>query len=225
MAVFDSFAEKYDLWFETPLGRYVAEAEKRLILALADPQNGEKMLDVGIGTGFFAREFLKRGAEITGIDVSLNMLGIARKRGFENVSFGDAVDIPFSDETFDLVVSITALEFIRDPGRAIFEMARVCRKGGRIVVGTLGADSWWAAKRRREMRQNPASVFHDAHFYTLSELAGLASPAGKNLKLAGAVFSPPYDNPLCVLAGRIIERPCQLFCPGRGAFLAFRIDK
>jgi len=225
VATFDVFAEKYDLWFETPLGRYVADTEKRLTLDMAAPQKGEKMLDVGIGTGFFALEFLKRGAEITGIDVSLNMLDVARRKGFKNVSPGDAVDLDFPDETFDLVVSITALEFIKEPRKAVSEMARVCRKGGRVIVGTLGADSWWAVKRRQEMKNNPASVFHDAHFYTLTELRRICAGLGKNLTLAGAVFAPPCDNALAVLTGKLIERPCQLLCPGRGAFLAFRIDK
>ncbi len=225
MPTFDSFAEKYDTWFKTPLGKYVADTEKRLILDLAEPRTGEKMLDVGIGTGFFALEFLKRGAEITGIDVSLNMLEIARRKGFENVSPGDAVDLSFPDETFDLVVSITALEFIKEPRRAVSEMFRVCKKGGRIIVGTLGADSSWASKRRQEMKQNPASVFHDAHFYTLTDLRSICAGTGNNLTLAGAVFAPPYDNALSLFAGKIIERPCQLLCPGRGAFLAFRIDK
>ncbi len=225
MAAFDDFAEKYDTWFETPLGKYVADTEKRLILVLAEPRAGEKMLDVGIGTGFFALEFLKRGAEITGIDVSLNMLEVSRRKGFENVFPGDAVNLSFPDETFDLVVSITALEFIKEPGRAVSEMFRVCKKGGRVVVGTLGADSSWASKRLQEIKQNPASVFHDAHFYTLTDLRRICAGTGKNLTLAGAVFAPPYDNALSLLAWKIIERPCQLLCPGRGAFLAFRIDK
>lgn len=225
MAAFDSFAEKYDLWFDTPLGKYVADTEKRLTLAIANPQKGEKMLDVGIGTGFFALEFLKRGAEITGIDVSPNMLDVARRKGFNNVALGDAVALDFADETFDLIVSITALEFIREPRKAVSEMARVCKKGGRVVVGTLGGSSWWAAKRRRELKTNPASIFHDAHFYTFAELRAICAGIGKNTTLAGAVFAPPFDNALSVLAGKLIERPCQLLCPGRGAYLAFRIDK
>ncbi|MHB8090457.1 MAG: class I SAM-dependent methyltransferase [Syntrophales bacterium] len=225
MPTFDALAEKYDLWFETPLGKYVADREKRLILELAKPVKGEKMLDVGIGTGFFALEFLKRGADITGIDVSLKMLAIAEKKGFTNISTGDAVDIHFPDEMFDLVVSVTALEFIEEPRRAVSEMMRVCKKGGRVVVGTLGADSLWAHKRRRDMKKNPESVFHHAHFYTFPELQEITGHFNSRAALRGAVFVPPYDNALCVLAGQIIERPCQRLFPFWGAFLAFRIDK
>ena len=225
MPTFDSLAEKYDLWFETTLGKYVADREKRLILELAHPVKGEKMLDVGIGTGFFALEFLKRGAEITGIDVSTKMLAVSEKKGFNNISLGDAVDLHFPNETFDLVVSVTALEFIKEPRRAVSEMMRVCKKGGRGVVGTLGADSPWAHKRQRDMKKNPASVFHDAHFYTFPELHEIAGNFGSRATFRGAVFAPPYDNALSVLAGKIIENPCQSLCPFWGAFLAFRIDK
>jgi len=225
MPTFDTFAEKYDLWFETPLGKYVAATEKRLVLDAAKPVQGEKMLDVGIGTGFFALEFLKRGVDITGIDVSQNMLEIARRKGFRNVSYGDAVDLQFPDGAFDLVVSITALEFIREPRRAVAEMTRVCKKGGRIVVGTLGANSPWAAKRLREMKRNPSSVFHDARFYAFPELRQIAESSGFPASLWGAVFAPPCDNPLAILAGKLIERPCQALCPSRGAFVTFRIDK
>jgi len=223
--IFDSLAEKYDRWFETPLGRYVAAAEKRLVLDLAAPVPGEKMLDVGIGTGFFTTDFLKRGLDITGIDISEEMMAYARKKGFRNLSVGDACHLAYPDETFSLVLSITALEFINTPERAISEMMRVCKKGGRIVVGTLGAHSLWALKRKREVRKNPGSVFKEAHFYTFQELKKLALKFGKRFSVRGAVFAPPYDNAPSICTGKIIEGLCQHLCPGLGAFLIFRIDK
>ena len=225
MPTFDDFAEKYDGWFETPLGSYVAAQEKRLILDLAAPVQGEKMIDVGIGTGFFTIDFLKRGLDITGIDISEEMMSVAGKKGFKNLSLGDACHIPYPDETFTLVLSITALEFIKEPEQAVFEMMRVCKKGGRIVVGTLGANSLWALKRNREVKNNPDSVFKDVHFYTFSELKELALRFGKKVSVNGAVFAPPYDNALSIITGKIIERSCQHLCPCLGAFLIFRIDK
>ena len=207
------------------MGRYVAAAEKRLTLELAAPVQGEKMIDIGIGTGFFTIDFLKRGLDITGIDISAEMMSVARNKGFTHLSLGNACDIPFGDEIFSLVLSITALEFIKEPGRAVSEMMRVCKKGGRIVVGTLGAHSLWALKRKREAKNNPDSVFNYAHFYTFSELRELALSFGNRVSVKGAVFAPPYDNALSIITGKIIERPCQRLCPGMGAFLIFRIDK
>jgi ubiquinone/menaquinone biosynthesis C-methylase UbiE len=222
---FDGFAEKYDGWFETPLGRYVADAEKRLVLELASPVRGEKMLDVGIGTGFFTMDFLERGLEIAGIDISEEMMAIAGKKGLHNLALGDARNIEYPDESFTLVLSITALEFIKEPHRAVGEMMRVCKKGGRVVVGTLGARSLWALKRNRDLKTKADSVFRDAYFYTFSELREMAARFSKRVTVKGAVFAPPYDNALSILAGKIIERPCQRLCPSLGAFLAFRIDK
>jgi len=225
MQTFDGFAEKYDKWFETGLGKYVLACEKELVLKLAEPKNGDRVLDIGIGTGIFATELLKYGVDITGIDVSEKMLEIARAKGLNNVLAGNAESLDFPDESFDLVISITALEFIKDPEKAIAEMVRVCKKGGRVVVGTLGSGSCWASKRTKAARRDPESVFRDARFYSFSELKRMAEKFGDNVVVKGAVFAPPHNNALCVFIGRTIEKICQVIVPSMGAFLIFRIDK
>jgi ubiquinone/menaquinone biosynthesis C-methylase UbiE len=222
---FDKSALKYDSWFETPQGRYIATEEKKLIMELASPVQGENMLDVGIGTGFFTSDFMKLGLDIAGIDISEEMLNVARKKGIGNLALCDACNIKYPDKTFSLVLSVTALEFIKEPAKAVGEMMRVCKEGGRVVVGTLGAQSLWALKRKKELINNPDSVFRNAHFYTFSELKELAMSFSKKVRVKGAVFSPPYETPLSILIGKIAERPCQKLCPSLGAFLAFRIDK
>jgi len=222
---FDAFADKYDRWFETRLGRYVLQYEKELVLELAAPRPGEKVLDVGVGSGIFALELMKRGADVTGIDVSQRMLDIARSKGVTNVRLGDAEALDFPDESFDLVISITALEFFGDHEKAISEMARVCRKGGRVVVGTLGAHSLWALKRGRAARKDPDSVFRKARFYSAAELKAAAEKHGRGCGVKGAIYAPPFDNAFCVGVGRMIEKACQSLFPSLGAFLIFRIGK
>lgn len=225
MQTFDSFAPQYDKWFETGLGQYVLGTEMELTLKLAEPRQGDKVLDIGVGTGIFASELMKYGADITGIDVSDKMLEIAKSKGIINVFPGNAESLDFPDETFDLVISITALEFIKNPDKAISEMARVCKKGGRVVVGTLGAESCWASKRMKAAKEDPKSVFRDARFYSLEELRRMAEKFGYKTVVKGAVFAPPYNNAFCVFIGRVIEKLCQAIIPSMGAFLIFRIDK
>jgi len=225
MQTFDGFAEKYDKWFTTRLGKYVLHYETELVLELAAPKPGDKVLDIGVGTGIFALELMRHGAEITGIDVSGRMLEIARSKGVRNVALGDAVSLDFPDESFDLVISITALEFIRECDKAISEMVRVCRKGGRVVVGTLGSGSPWAVKRARAARKDAGSIFRNATFYSFGELKGLAERHGHRTVVRGAVFAPPFDNAISVFIGKAIEKICQRLVPSLGAFLIFRMDK
>ena len=225
MQGFDGFADKYDKWFTTGLGKYVLQAEMELVLELAAPKPGEKALDIGVGTGIFAVELMKHGTEITGIDVSGKMLEIARSKGVRNVALGDAVSLDFPDESFDLVISITALEFIEECDRAISEMVRVCKKGGRVVVGTLGSGSLWALKRSRAARKDAGSIFRHARFYSFGELKRLAEKHGYQTVVRGAVFAPPFDNAISVFIGKTIEKICQRLVPYWGAFLIFRIDK
>jgi ubiquinone/menaquinone biosynthesis C-methylase UbiE len=225
METFDGFAERYDKWFETGLGKYVLHYEKELVMELADPKHGDKVLDIGVGTGIFALELMKHRVELTGIDVSEKMLEVAKSKGVTKVAVGDAVSLDFPDGSFDLVISITALEFIKDPEKAISEMVRVCKKGGRVVVGTLGSGSLWALKRSRAARKDPDSIFRDARFYSFGEMKRMAERSGYGCVVKGAIFAPPFDHPLCVAAGRAVERICQYLVPSRGAFLVFRIDK
>ncbi|MGB7971394.1 MAG: class I SAM-dependent methyltransferase [Candidatus Deferrimicrobiaceae bacterium] len=199
--------------------------EKELVLKLAAPKPGDKVLDIGIGTGIFAVELRKYTEDITGIDVSGRMLDIARSKGLTNVAVGDAVSLDFPDESFDLVISITALEFIKEYEKAISEMVRVGKKGGRVLVGTLGSGSLWALKRSRAARKDAGSVFRHARFYSFGELKRLAETFGYKSVVKGAVFALPFDNAFCVSTGRLIEKICQFLFPSRGAFLAFRIEK
>ncbi len=225
MPTFDGFAEQYDKWFTTGLGKYVLQCEKELVLELAAPKPGDKVLDIGVGTGIFALELMNHGAEITGIDVSERMLEVARSKGVKNVAIGNAVSLDFPDESFDLVISITALEFVKENDKAISEMVRVCKKGGRVVVGTLGSGSLWALKRSRAARKDPGSVFRDARFYSFVEMKRMAGRYGYKSVVKGAVFALPFDNAFCTFTGRLIEKACQSLLPSRGAFLVFRIEK
>jgi ubiquinone/menaquinone biosynthesis C-methylase UbiE len=225
MQTFDSFASQYDKWFETGLGKYVLETEMELTLKLAEPKQGEKVLDIGVGTGIFACELMRYGADITGIDVSDKMLEIAKSKGVGNVLIGNAESLDFADEAFDLVISITALEFIKNPEIAISEMVRVCKKGGRVVVGTLGSESCWASRRMKAAKEDPKSVFRDARFYSFDELKQMAEKTGYRTIVKGAVFAPPHNNAFCVFMGKAIEKLCQAIMPSVGAFLIFRIDK
>ena len=103
---------------------------------------GMKVLDLGCGDGTTALPEAKLGADVTGIDISRNLVEAGNKRaqelGLTNVKFqeGDATNLQnVPDKSFDLVVSIFGAMFAPKPFDVAREMVRVTRPGGRIVMG------------------------------------------------------------------------------------------
>lgn len=115
------------------------------------PKKG-KMLEVGCGTAFVSLYFAKRGFSVYCLDSNQKILGVAqnnfKKEGKKGIFvLGNAEKLPFKTGEFDVVTSFGLLEHFVDPGKAISEMARVCKKGGivfadivpdRFSVQTLG---------------------------------------------------------------------------------------
>ena len=121
------------------VARYGEQTQIDLIDRL-DIQPGMKVLDVGCGTGNSAIPEAKKGAEVTGVDISPNLLEQARKRAeAEGVKArfqeGDAEKLEFPDASFDLVVSIYGAMFAPRPELVASEFKRVTKPAGRIVMG------------------------------------------------------------------------------------------
>jgi ubiquinone/menaquinone biosynthesis C-methylase UbiE len=103
---------------------------------------GLSVLDLGCGDGTTALPEAKLGAEVTAVDIASNLVAAGRKRaedaGLSNCKFqqGDASDLrELEDKSFDWVVSIFGAMFAPKPFDVAKEMVRVCRPGGRIVMG------------------------------------------------------------------------------------------
>jgi ubiquinone/menaquinone biosynthesis C-methylase UbiE len=133
---------------KTSLGQYIFSRQKELILELVAPNAGERMLDVGCGTGDYLQIFRGKWCSVTGIDCSAEMLEASRKKIGDHVELhlGKAEDLPFSDDEFDIVTVINALETAANPQKAIAEAIRVCR--GRIFIGFLNKYSFVGSKQR-----------------------------------------------------------------------------
>ncbi|THB76532.1 MAG: class I SAM-dependent methyltransferase [Desulfobulbaceae bacterium] len=161
--LFDTWTDSYDSWFQTPIGGLIKEYETNVLLAMLEPGENELILDVGCGTGIFTSEILARGAMIHGLDLSYPMLEKAQARlhrfGFQGV-VGHMHHLPFVDESFDKVYSMTAVEFVSDAALAIRELERVTRKNGRIVMTTLNRLSPWAERRIKKGRAGHSLFKH-----------------------------------------------------------------
>ena len=130
---FDRIAPSYDSWAGGQHERVAAR-----LVDVAAPQKGEHVLDVGTGTGLVAHLVAPRvtPGSVIGIDLSDNMLAIARSKRSKNVQFlGMAAErLVFKPETFDLVTMGEALAYLGDPTDALAEAQRVLRTGGRLAV-------------------------------------------------------------------------------------------
>jgi len=218
--LFDDWPERYDQWFETPVGRAVLAYEAELVLDLLGPEPGETILDAGCGTGIFTREFLRRGARVTGIDISLAMLRRAAVNTGDGVYGGVVADmlmLPFAGGSFDKTVSVAALEFVTDEKAAVAELFRVTKPGGVIVVATLNSLSPWAARRRAKARRDPESIFNRVFFRSPSQL--LSATPGEGIVRTAVHFSDT-DDPAAL---ERIEREGK--GSDTGAFVAARWEK
>jgi ubiquinone/menaquinone biosynthesis C-methylase UbiE len=161
-------------WVEAP-HPFITRARLREVL---EPRPGERLLEVGPGTGYYslpAAEWVSPGGSLDVLDVQQEMLdhtiGRAREEGIENIAptLADARRLPFGEDTFDGAFLVTVLGEIPDQDAALRELRRVVRPGGRIVVGEL---------------------FGDPHMVTHSSLARRAESAGLRVerKLGGALW-------------------------------------
>jgi malonyl-CoA O-methyltransferase len=135
--------EGYDLWssvYDTDGNPLIMLEEAQATLAVG-PVNGRTLLDLGCGTGRHAVRLAAQGARVTACDFSHGMLAKARaKPGAESVRWvvhDLATRLPFDAAAFDIVLSALVLDHVRDVDGFFAEAARVCRRGGRLVLTVM----------------------------------------------------------------------------------------
>jgi demethylmenaquinone methyltransferase/2-methoxy-6-polyprenyl-1,4-benzoquinol methylase len=147
--MFAAIARRYDLNNRLhSFGR--DQAWRRKAVALCEIQPSDDVLDVACGTGDLTQAFAHAGAgSVTGLDFTAEMLEIAREKarkllsreptaraGSRLLAFvqGDALNLPFADQSFDIVSIAWGIRNVADPARALREFRRVLRAGGRLCI-------------------------------------------------------------------------------------------
>jgi ubiquinone/menaquinone biosynthesis C-methylase UbiE len=180
--------EQYDAWYDTPRGRWMGDAEYRLIRRLLDPHPGDTVLDVGCGTGWFTRRMAADGAQVVGLDRDADALAFACSHSVGATSYvhGDATCLPFANGSFDAVLSVTALCFVERWPQALAEIVRVARH--RFVLGLLNRYSLlWLDKGRG----GGLGAYRGAHWHTRAEIDhALHDLSVGNVRYAHGVFAP-----------------------------------
>lgn len=143
------------------IGDYPAIARRLLpisvdVVETLKIETGRRVLDVGVGDGNTAIEAARRGASVTGVDLTPAQIHKARARAVaEGLNLelyeANAEDLPLDDASFDDVVSVMGMIFAPDHRRAARELARVCRPGGQVAITAWADEGWFRAWRDRAL--------------------------------------------------------------------------
>ena len=153
-------------WVEAP-HPLITRARLREVL---DPKPGERILEVGPGTGYYTlemAEWVKPGGRVDILDLQQEMLEhtmrSAAERGLDNITptQADATAMPYEDGTYDAAFLVTVLGEIPDQDAALRELARVLRPGGRLVVGELLGDPHYVRLAPMRLRASGAGLSYE----------------------------------------------------------------
>jgi demethylmenaquinone methyltransferase/2-methoxy-6-polyprenyl-1,4-benzoquinol methylase len=133
-SMFDTVAEKYDVTNDVlSLGQ--DRLWRRAVVKAVAARRGERILDIAAGTGTSSEPFADSGVDVVPADFSLGMLRVGhRRRSDLGFTAADAMNLPFADESFDVVTMSFGLRNVADPDAALREFHRVTKPGGRLVV-------------------------------------------------------------------------------------------
>ncbi len=198
MSVFDSKYKQYDRWYDEHEFVYLSEVEA---LKKVVPRN-KKGLEIGVGTGRFAE---KLGISL-GIDPSLKMINIAKRRGI-SVCLGVGEDLSFWQDEFDYVVIIIALCFVNDPLKVLTEARRVLKEKGKLILGIVDKQSFLG----KFYRGKKSLFYKKATFFSVKQLTDWLEELGfKQIRYQQTIFNLPQNI-------KSLQKPKEGF--GEGGFV------
>jgi len=165
----------------------------RRLTAFLGPRPGERALDVACGPGIVTAALERAGLRVIGLDLTREMIREALPRGGGYVQ-GDVERLPFAAGTFDVTVCRNSCHHFADPAAAVREMARVLRRGGRVVVEDMRAPE---DPEKREYHETIERLRDIAHVRTLTrgEFREIAGAAGlMDFEEAPVAFVIDFDE-------------------------------
>lgn len=181
-----SIAAYYDAFWTAEQARRYGPDPKLWSLIFESVTPEIRCLDLGCGTGnSYAAELRRRGVSYVGVDISPQAVETARGQGINAQVITDAAELPFADDSFDLVICVEVFEHLFAPHHAAREIRRVLRPGGRLVASTPNVAYW-------RLRANM--------------LVGVWNPVGDEL----AVEQPWRDPHIRFFTPRTLKRMLQM---------------
>ncbi|MFY9731850.1 MAG: methyltransferase domain-containing protein [Candidatus Acidiferrales bacterium] len=182
----DRFTRTAEVFGNAVMQTRTVEAE--ILAEMVAAKKSDCAVDLASGTGALALAFARHVRWIIGLDLTPAMLAVAQRAAREaeahNVAFaiGNAVDVPFPDESLDLALSSYALHHVPEPGRVICEMSRVLKRGGRAGIIDIFAQE---DPRSAEMHDRIERVRDPSHVRTLAQSEFASLFAAHHLRITG----------------------------------------
>jgi ubiquinone/menaquinone biosynthesis C-methylase UbiE len=179
--VFAEAAQEYDDWFVRHELAY--QSELLAIKSFIPPEgNG---LEIGVGTGRFAGPL---GIKV-GVEPAKAMAALARKRGIKvHEAYGE--ELPFENESFDFILMVTVLCFLKEPGGALQEATRVLKPQGRLIIGMIDPDS--PLGKAYEANREKSRFYRQAKFQPVGRVLRCLEKLGyQNLQTRQTIFQDP----------------------------------
>ena len=200
------------------------------VVELAGVEDGQRVLDLGCGTGNAALVAARRGALVTGADPAERLLGVARERARgESLEVAwvraSAEELPFADSSFHRVVSVFGVIFAEDPERAVAEIVRVLRPDGEALITAwipAGPISAMVVAIRRAMEEVTAQTTPGFPWSDTETVRDLAERHGAAAEFDDAVAEFAGESPEAFFANEEAnnpDEPCVALRPRGGGRL------
>lgn len=225
--IFDqNSARFYESWRRSSQSRAVERSLEKLVVSLLQPEPGQRVLDIGCGTGNHLIMLNKMGLNVSGVDASAHIVQEARSRlGHRStIKRGMAEDLPFEDNEFDFAVLINTLEFLDDPLTALREAGRVANR--KVFIGVYNSLSWnGICKSLQGYFGDP--IFGQATLFNLWQIKSLLRLAYGNVPISwhSIKMLPSFieENLSSVESSTLRRRSPFGFFLGLAATMAYRI--
>ncbi len=230
-----SYYDDFAGWYERERHHGYHAMLDKLQVGVARPLSlGKDVLEIGCGTGMILKEIAPFARKAVGLDISPGMLAQAHARGL-SVVVGSATDLPFSDESFDTIYSFKVLSHVEDIRKAMGEVARVLRPGGRAALEFYNKHSLRYLIKRSKRPHAVSETTTDDQVFTrydsLAEVKSYLPPSLRVAKVHGIRVLTPFAHvhklPVVGHAMRLAETAARDTKGVRrlGGFLVVSVEK